>query len=84
MLRNALIPAITVLALTFASLLAGAVVIEDVFSWTGMGWLLTQALYQQDYPLVMAGTFIVAIGVVIANLVADILYAVVDPRIKLE
>lgn len=84
MLRNALIPAITVLALTFASLLAGAVVIEDVFSWTGMGWLLTQALYQEDYPLVMAGTFIVAIGVVISNLVADILYAVVDPRIKLE
>ena len=84
MLRNALIPAITVLALTFASLLAGAVVIEDVFSWTGMGWLLTQALYQQDYPLVMAGTFIVAIGVVISNLVADLLYAVVDPRIKLE
>jgi peptide/nickel transport system permease protein len=84
MLRNALIPAITVLALTFASLLAGAVVVEDVFSWTGMGWLLTQALYQQDYPLVMAGTFIVAIGVVISNLAADLLYAIVDPRIKLE
>ncbi len=50
-----------------------------------MGWLLTQALYQQDYPpLVMAGTFIVAIGVVILNLIADILYAIVDPRIKLE
>lgn len=83
-LKNALLPIVTLLGLYIPFLLSGAVLVEYVFSWPGMGRTMVDAIYQRDYPLVMATTFIFAVLVVIANLIADILYAVVDPRIRYE
>jgi len=83
-LRNALIPIITLIGLYIPVLFSGTVFIESVFAWPGMGRTIYDAISQRDYPLVMAGTFFFALMVVIANLVADVLYAVVDPRIRYE
>jgi peptide/nickel transport system permease protein len=83
-LRNALIPIITLVGLYIPYLFSGTVFIEMVFAWPGMGRALVAAIFQRDYPLVMAGTFLFAIMVVLANLIADVLYAVVDPRIRYE
>lgn len=83
-LRNALIPIVTLFGLSLPYLLSGAVLIEIVFAWPGMGRLSVDAIFQRDYPLVMATSFIFAAMVVIGNLIADLLYAVVDPRIRTE
>jgi peptide/nickel transport system permease protein len=83
-LRNALIPIITLIGLYIPVLFSGTVFIESVFAWPGMGRTIYDAILQRDYPLVMAGSFFFALMVVIANLVADVLYAVVDPRIRYE
>jgi len=83
-LRNALIPIITLVGLYIPYLFSGTVFIEMIFAWPGMGRALVMAIFQRDYPLVMAGTFFFAIMVVLANLIADVLYAVVDPRIRYE
>ncbi|MGD8873450.1 MAG: ABC transporter permease [Gemmatimonadota bacterium] len=83
-LRNALIPIITLVGLYIPVLFSGTIFIESVFAWPGMGRTIYDAILQRDYPLVMAGSFFFAIMVVVANLVADILYAVVDPRIRYE
>ncbi|WP_291764922.1 ABC transporter permease [Caldivirga sp. UBA161] len=83
-MRNALIPIITIAVLAFATSIAGAVVIEDIFQYHGMGWFTTQALFNLDYPTILGFTFIVGISIMVANLVADLLYAVIDPRIRLE
>jgi len=83
-LRNALIPVITLLGLYIPVLFSGTVFIEYVFAWPGMGKAIVDAILTRDYPLVMAGSFFFAIMVVVGNLVADILYAVVDPRIRYE
>ena len=83
-LRNALIPVITLLGLYLPFLFSGAVLIETVFAWPGMGRLVVDAIFQRDYPVVMAGTFIFAIMVVMGNLIADVLYALVDPRVRLS
>jgi len=83
-LRNAMIPIVTLFGLSLPYLLSGAVLIEIVFAWPGMGRLSVDAIFQRDYPLVMATSFIFAVMVVIGNLVADVLYAVVDPRIRTE
>jgi ABC-type dipeptide/oligopeptide/nickel transport system permease component len=83
-LRNALIPATTVIALNFATLLGGTVVIEDIFNWPGIGRFTVQALENLDYPSVIGTTLVFAVGVVVANLIADVLYAVFDPRIEPE
>jgi peptide/nickel transport system permease protein len=83
-LRNALIPVITLLGLYLPLLFSGTVFVEVVFSWPGMGKLIVDAIGQRDYPLIMAGTFVFGVIVVIGNLVADILYSVVDPRIRYE
>ena len=80
-LRNALIPIITLVGLYIPVLFSGTVFIEVVFAWPGMGRTIYDAILQRDYPLVMAGSFFFAVMVVVANLIADILYAVVDPRI---
>ena len=82
-LRNALIPTVTVLGLILASLLGGAIVIETIFSWPGIGYYATQAIINLDFPSVMGVTLVFTLGVVIANLIADIAYAALDPRIKL-
>ena len=81
-LRNALIPFVTVVAIDAGVLLGGVVVIEKVFSWPGMGLLFFTALERSDYPVILAWMVVAALFVVIANLVADILYGALDPRIR--
>lgn len=83
-LRNALIPVVTLFGLYLPFLFSGTVFIETVFAWPGMGKLVVDAIFQRDYPVVMAGAFIFAVMVVVGNLVADILYSVVDPRIRYD
>jgi len=80
-LRNALLPIISLLGLFLPVLFGGAVVVEYIFSWPGMGRLLYDAILARDYPLVMAATFLFATLVIVANLIADLLYAIADPRI---
>jgi peptide/nickel transport system permease protein len=80
-LRNALIPIVTLLGLTVPALLSGAAITETVFSWPGLGWLSVQAVTDRDYPVVLATVMIGGVMVILGNLLADIAYAVVDPRI---
>ena len=81
-LRNALLPVITLLGLYLPALLGGAVLIETVFSWPGMGLLTTTAVAQRDYPLVVACVTVASALVVVGSVVADLLYAAVDPRVR--
>jgi len=81
-LRNALIPIVTLLGLTIPTLLAGAAITEAVFSWPGLGFLGVSAVTERDYPVVLAFAMIGGVMVIIGNLLADVLYGVVDPRIK--
>ena len=81
-LRNALIPVVTLLGLSLPSLIAGAAITEAIFSWPGLGSLGLQAVGERDYPVVMAFVLLGGIAVVLGNLIADVLYGVVDPRIK--
>jgi len=83
-LKNSLIPVITVISLTFAYLIAGAVVIEEVFSYEGVGYLITQALYNYDYPTLVGSVIVITISVITINFIADVLYAVIDPRVRTE
>jgi peptide/nickel transport system permease protein len=80
--KNALIPLVTIVALSLPSLVAGAVVTEQIFAWPGMGRLFLNALGQFDFALLMGYMMMVAALVVICNLVADIAYALLDPRVK--
>ncbi len=80
-LRNALIPLVTLIALDLPYLVGGAVFIEMIFAWPGMGLLYYQAALQRDYPLLMAVLVIGAVAILISNLLADIVYAYLDPRI---
>jgi peptide/nickel transport system permease protein len=82
-LRNALIPFVTVVAIDAGVLLGGVVVIERVFDWPGLGLLFFDALTAHDYPVVLAWMAVTTAFVVVANLVADILYAALDPRVRL-
>lgn len=81
-LRNALIPTVTVLGLVAGSMLGGTIVIETIFQWPGIGLYATQSIESYDFPAIIGVTILFALGVVIANLIADIIYAVLDPRIK--
>ena len=83
-LRNALLPIVTLMGLSVPYLFSGAVLIESVFAWPGMGRLILTAIHSQDTPLIIACFFIFTMLVVIGNLIADLTYAVVDPRIKLD
>jgi peptide/nickel transport system permease protein len=83
-LRNSLLPVITLLGLYLPFLFSGAVFVEAIFSWPGMGRVIFDAIAQRDYPLVMATSFVFAAVVVLGNLVADVLYAVADPRIRYD
>ncbi|MGQ0570085.1 MAG: ABC transporter permease [Armatimonadota bacterium] len=83
-LRNALIPVITLAGLQIPALLAGAVITEQIFEWPGMGRLTIEAINQRDYPVLMGITLITALLVTIGNLLADITYSIVDPRIHYE
>jgi peptide/nickel transport system permease protein len=81
-LRNALIPLVTVVALGLPQLLGGAVIIEQIFAWPGMGTLAITAVRGRDYPTIMAINLIGAVAILFSNLIADVVYAWVDPRIK--
>jgi peptide/nickel transport system permease protein len=83
-LKNALIPVVTVLALSLPGLLAGAIVTEDIFAWPGMGRLFYNALTQSDLALLMGYLLLVAFLVVFSNLLADVFYAWLDPRVKYD
>ena len=83
-LRTALIPFVTVVGIDVPLYLTGAVLVETVFSWPGMGRLFFDALTTRDYPILMGVLFVGAVLIVLGNLIADVLYAVVDPRIKLS
>ena len=83
-LRNALIPVITLLGLYLPVLFSGTVFIEYVFAWPGMGKTIVDAIGTRDYPVVMATSLIFACMVVVGNLIADVLYAIVDPRIRYD
>jgi peptide/nickel transport system permease protein len=83
-LKNALIPVITILALQFGSLLTGAIITEQIFSWPGLGRLLIQSITTRDYPQVQASILVIALTYILVNFASDLLYGVVDPRIKLE
>lgn len=80
--RNALIPIASLLGLFMPILFGGAVVVEVIFAWPGMGRLMYDAIGVRDYPLILAGSFLFAALVIAANLLADLLYAVIDPRIR--
>jgi peptide/nickel transport system permease protein len=81
-LRNGLIPVITIFGLMLPSFIGGSVVVEKIFGWPGIGMLFFDAAFQRDYPVIMAITVIASALVVIGNLLADILYAIFDPRIE--
>ena len=81
-LRNAIIPIITLVALAIPALVSGTVIIEGIFSWPGMGSLAFNAAISRDYPMVLGILLVVGSFTVVLNLVADVLYAVVDPRIR--
>ena len=81
-LRNALIPTVTVFGLTFASLLAGAVLTETIFSWPGIGGFAVTAALKLDYPALLGVTLVVAVVYVLVNLLVDIVYGILDPRIR--
>jgi peptide/nickel transport system permease protein len=82
--RNALIPVITLLGGAIGALLGGAVIIEQVFSWPGLGRLTIDAVSQRDYPLIMGSVIISAVMYILGLLISDILYSIVDPRIRLS
>ena len=82
-LRNSAIPIVTVMGLQFGALLGGSVVVETVFAWPGVGWLMIQAIEARDLPVIRAAVLILALFIVIINLVVDLLYTLLDPRIRL-
>jgi peptide/nickel transport system permease protein len=81
-LRNAMLPIVTLIALNLGFTVAGAIYIETVFSYDGLGKLFQTALVKQDYPLLQGAFILLAVSVIIANMAVDILYVVLDPRIK--
>jgi ABC-type dipeptide/oligopeptide/nickel transport system permease component len=83
-LKNAAIPVITIMGLQFGALLGGAVVTETVFSWPGIGRLAIQGIYNRDYPVVQASVFVAAVFCVVVNFAIDLLYTMLDPRIRYE
>lgn len=82
-LRNALLPIVTILGLSLPGLIGGSVIVESIFGIPGMGQLMVQSVFQRDYPVIMGNLVIVAALTLVANLLADVSYALVDPRIRL-
>ena len=83
-LRNAMIPVVTIIGLEFGHLLGGAVIVETIFAWPGIGRLMIQAVYAKDFPLVQASVTITALIFVSLNFIVDLLYSVLDPRVRLN
>jgi peptide/nickel transport system permease protein len=82
-LRNALIPIITILGLQFGTLLAGTIVTETIFAWPGIGRLTVQAISARDYPLLQGCILVISVSYVLVNLLTDVLYSLIDPRVRL-
>lgn len=82
-LRNALIPMVTVIGLLLPRLVGGAAITETIFSWPGLGRLAVEAAFKRDYPLIMGITVIFAVAVIVSNLLVDVAYALIDPRVRL-
>jgi ABC-type dipeptide/oligopeptide/nickel transport system permease component len=83
-LKNALIPTVTMIGLQFGSLLGGSVVVETVFAWPGLGRLMIQSIYKRDFPIIEASVFLYAIFFIVVNIVVDVIYSFLDPRIRYE
>jgi ABC-type dipeptide/oligopeptide/nickel transport system permease component len=83
-LRNALLPLVTVTGLNFGFLLAGAVLTETVFAWPGLGRLMYDSIYTRDYPVLMGMFIIISAMVIVVNLITDLVYSVLDPRIRIQ
>jgi ABC-type dipeptide/oligopeptide/nickel transport system permease component len=83
-LKNAAVPVVTLIGLQFGTLLGGAVVTETIFAWPGVGRLAVQSIFVRDYPVVQAGVLVLALSFVAINLLVDLLYGLLDPRIRLE
>jgi peptide/nickel transport system permease protein len=83
-LKNAMLPIVTLLGLSLPFLLGGAVIVETVFAWPGMGKLTVDAIFTRDYPLIVGCTLVAGVMVIVGNLLADIFCAIVDPRIRLN
>jgi ABC-type dipeptide/oligopeptide/nickel transport system permease component len=83
-LPNAMIPIITIVGLQFGALLAGTIVTETIFSWPGIGRLAVQAITERDYPLLQGCILVIALSCVFVNLLTDLVYAVIDPRVRVE
>lgn len=83
-LRNALLPIVTVLGMEIPTLFGGAVIVEQIFSWPGLGLMTMNAVLQRDYPVIMAMCLLSAVVVLFGNLLTDLLYAVVDPTVRYE
>ncbi|OEO28885.1 diguanylate cyclase [Devosia insulae DS-56] len=81
-LRNALIPAVTVIAVDFGTVISGAVITETVFAWPGIGRLFMESMDGRDYPMLMGLMMMGSVGIIVANIVADLTYAALDPRIR--
>ncbi|MGM0902941.1 nickel ABC transporter permease [Mesobacillus maritimus] len=80
--RNALLPTVTFIGLQFGSLLGGTVIVEQIFSWPGVGRLIIDAINQRDYPVIQGGVIYLAIIMVLVNLIVDLSYSLIDPRVK--
>ncbi len=83
-MRNAMIPVLTMLGLQFGFLLSGSIVVETVFSWPGMGNLLIQSILQQDQPMIQALVMLMVLEFIVINLIVDLLYAVINPNVRLS
>ena len=83
-LPNAMLPTITIVAINLGFIVAGAIEIETVFSWPGLGLTVVEAVSRQDFPVLQGAFFLLAVSVILANLAADLLYVYMDPRIKVN
>ena len=82
-LRNALLPVVTVAGTQFGQLLGGAAIVETIFAWPGVGKLVVESIYARDYPIIQGFVLLAGLTFVLVNLATDLLYAVIDPRIRL-
>jgi len=83
-LRNSLIPVVTILGIQFAALLGGTIIVETIFSWPGIGRLAVNAIWRRDYPVIMGTVLVFSATFVLVNLLVDVLYTFIDPRIRYD
>jgi peptide/nickel transport system permease protein len=83
-LKNGLIPVLTITGLELGALLGGAVIIEQVFGWSGLGWLTVQAIADRDYPVVQAAVLFIALALTLVNLLVDLGYGLLNPKVRAQ